>query len=98
MSARYRSLDTAGQLLDLAEQLSKLLVPVQIDTNGRRRIEGELLLATQRSPLAAADRPRRQRRGKLIRAAALGSVASVIGVIIAFVLRYRSGRTGDVVV
>ena len=85
---------TAQQLLDLAEQLSRLLVPVQADANYRRRLKGELILAAQqRRPQREAKLPPRRRQIILIGAAALGSAASVVGVIIAFVLRNRHGRT-----
>jgi hypothetical protein len=70
-----------------------LLLPVEADANYRRRLKGELLLAAQRRQ----DNPKmslfqQHRKGILIGAAAVGSVASLLGVIIAFVVRYRHGR------
>ncbi|MFC2037441.1 hypothetical protein ACFLYD_05670 [Chloroflexota bacterium] len=80
-------------LLDLAEQLQGILVPVEANADFRRRLHGELILEGQRRQVASASSPLRQhRKGILIGAAAVGSVASVVGVIIAFVLRQRHGR------
>lgn len=80
-------------LLDLAEQLHGILVPVKPDAHFRRRLHGELILEAQRRQ---AEPPsslfQQHRKGILIGAAAVGSLASVVGVIIAFVLRHRHGR------
>ena len=103
--------DQVQGLLDLAEQLQGVLVPVEPDANFRRRLHGELILEAQRRPpyqrtiLAyhtgtvqrgeaepGANLFQQHRKGILIGAAAVGSVASVVGVIIAFVLRHRQGR------
>jgi hypothetical protein len=68
-------------------------VPVKPDVHYRRRLHGDLLLEAQRRQ--AEPEPslfQQHRKGILIGAAAVGSVASVVGVIIAFVLRYRQGR------
>jgi hypothetical protein len=85
--------DQIQGLLDLAEQLHRILVPVKPDVDFRRRLHGELILEAQRRQ---AERPpslfKQHRKGILIGAAAIGSVASVAGVIIAFVLRHRHGR------
>jgi hypothetical protein len=80
-------------LLDLAEQLQSILVPVEPEVNFRRRLHGDLILAAQR----LQDEPhaslfQQHRRGILIGAAAVGSLASVIGVIVAVALRHRHGR------
>jgi hypothetical protein len=85
--------DQVGALLDLAEQLQAILVPVEPSANFRRRLQGELLLETQRRQIEPAPNLFQQhRKGILIGAAAVGSVASVMGVIIAFVLHLRHGR------
>jgi hypothetical protein len=85
--------DQVGALLDLAEQLQAILVPVEPSANFRRRLHGELLLETQRRQVEPAPNLFQQhRKGILIGAAAVGSVASVMGVIIAFVLHLRHGR------
>ncbi|MFN2167287.1 MAG: hypothetical protein ACK2U9_13610 [Anaerolineae bacterium] len=85
--------DQIQGLLDLAEQVQGILVPVEPDANFRRRLHGELILEAQRR----ATEPevgllQQHRTGIIIGAAAIGSVASVVGVIIAFVLRWRHGR------
>ncbi len=95
LPARSSPTGTAQQLLDLAEQLRQVLVPVKADANYRRRLKGELLLAAQQRPqrIESKSLPRRRSRLIFIGAAALGSVASVVGVIIAFVVRSRHSRT-----
>jgi phage terminase large subunit-like protein len=80
-------------LLELAEQLQGILTPVKPDPDFRRRLHGDLILRAQ--CLRAEPTPslfQQHRTGILIGAAAVGSVASVVGVVIAFVLRYRQGR------
>ena len=77
-------------LLDLAEELNGVLVPVKPEANFRRRLHGDLILAAQ----GRQDEPlpslfQQHRKGILIGAAAIGSVASVAGVVIAYVLRHR---------
>lgn len=80
-------------LLDLATQLQGILVPVAADANFRRRLHGELILEAQRRQTEPRGSLFQQhRKGILIGAAAVGSLASVIGVIVAFVLRYRHSR------
>ena len=92
--ARSGSLATAQELLDLAEQLRQVLVPVQADANYRRRLKGELILAAQQRPQQLESKLPLQRRTLIfIGAAAVGSLASVAGVIIAFILRSRHSRT-----
>lgn len=84
--------EQVGALLELAEQLQAILVPVEPSANFRRGLHGELLLEAQRRPdQPAPNRFRQHRKGILIGAAALGSVASVMGVVIAFLL-HRHGR------
>jgi hypothetical protein len=80
-------------LLELAEQLQGILVPVKPDSDFRRRLHGDLILRAQ--CLLAEPAPsllQQHRKGIIIGAAAVGSVASVVGVVVAFVLRYRQGR------
>ena len=77
-------------LLDLAEHLNAILVPVAPDAHFRRRLHGELLLEAQRrTAVPEMGLFRQHRRGILIGAAAVGSVVSVVGVAVAFVLRNR---------
>lgn len=84
-------------LLDLAEKLQAILVPVAPDSHYRRRLHGELILRAQDRQEVGEDSTFQQhRRGILIGAAALGSVASVLGVAIAFVLAWRHGRAGHI--
>ena len=79
-------------LLDLAEQLQGILVPVEPDSHFRRRLHGELILKAQnRQEEPEVSLFWQHRRGILIGAAAVGSVASVVGVAIAFFLRHRHG-------
>ena len=77
-------------LLDLAEQVQGILVPVEPNVNFRRRLHGDLVLEAQRRQAEREASPLVQhRKGILIGAAAVGSVASVAGLVIAFVLRHR---------
>ena len=77
-------------LLDLAEQVQGILVPVEPNVNYRRRLHGDLVLEAQRRQAEKETNPLIQhRKGILIGAAAVGSVASVAGLVIAFVLRHR---------
>jgi len=76
----------------LADQIREVLVPVQASANYRRRLRGELLLAAQGRPVKSRlSLFRQHRKGILIGAAAVGSVASAVGVIVAFIVRYRHG-------
>jgi hypothetical protein len=85
--------DQVQSLLDLAEQLQGILVPVEPKPDYRRRLHGELLLEAQgREVEPGPNRFQQHRKGILIGAAAVGSVASVVGVIVAFVWRLRHGR------
>ena len=86
--------DRIQGLLDLAEQLQGILVPVAPDAHYRRRLHGELLLEAQhRQAESEVGLFQQHRKGILIGAAAVGSVASVIGVVIAFMLRRGRGAT-----
>ena len=85
--------DQVQALLELAEQLQAVLVPMAPDPRFRRRLRGELVLEAQRRQ----GEPRESllhehRKGILIGAAAVGSVASVVGVFLAFLLRWRHSR------
>jgi hypothetical protein len=93
---RSDSTAMAQQLLDLAEQLRQVLVPVKADANYRRRLKGELILAAQQRPQQVESKLPRRRTLIFIGAAALGSLASVVGVIIAFVVRSRHSRTSHI--
>lgn len=85
--------DQVQGLLDLAEELQGILVPTKPSVDFRRRVHGELLLEAQRRQAKPQPSQFQQRRkGILIGAAAIGSVASVVGVIIAFVVRHRHSR------
>jgi len=82
--------DRVQGLLDLAEQVQRVLVPVEPNTHFRRRLHGDLVLEAQRRQVERGSNPLVQyRRGILIGAAAVGSVASVAGLAIALVLRHR---------
>lgn len=77
-------------LLDLAEQLQAILVPVAPDAHYRRRLHGDLILEAQRRQSEPkAGLLQQHRKDILIGAAAVGSVASVVGVAVAVVLRHR---------
>ncbi len=86
--------DQVQGLLELAEQIHAILVPVEPNANFRRRLHGELILEAQRRQLEpSVGFMRQHRKGLLIGAAAAGSAVSVVaGVILAFFLRYRQGR------
>jgi hypothetical protein len=86
--------DRVQGLLDLAEQLQGILVPVEPDSRFRRRLHGDLILEGQhRQAEPEVNLFRQHRKGILIGAAAIGSVVSVVGVAIAFFLRHRGGAT-----
>jgi len=83
--------DRVQGLLDLADQLHGLLVPVVPDAHFRRRLHGDLILQAQRrQPEPEEGLFQQHRTGILIGAAAVGSVASVVGVAVAFVVRHRN--------
>ena len=81
-------------LLALADHLHALLAPVEPDPHFRRRLHGELILTAQsRREMPEIGLLQQHRRGVVIGAAlGLGSVASVIGVVIALLLRRRAGN------
>lgn len=77
-------------LLELAEHVQGILVPVEPNINFRRRLHGDLLLRAQRRGAAPQAGPLVQhRKGILLGAAAVGSIVSVVGLVIAFVLHHR---------
>ncbi len=87
----------AQDLLDLAEELRVILVPVEPKADFRRRLHGDLILKAQ----SRGSRPdpvegQQRRTGILLGAAALGSLASVAGLVIAYVLHSRAGRATHV--
>jgi hypothetical protein len=88
--------DRVRGLLTLAEHLHAILVPVQPDPDFRRRLHGQLILKAQ----SRADEPQvsvfEQHRKGIIIGALLGSLASVAGVVLAFVLRQRHQRASNV--
>lgn len=81
-------------LLALADHLHAILAPVEPDPHFRRRLHGELILRAQsREQMPEVGLLQQHRRGIVIGAAlGLGSVASVLGVIIAVMLRRRAGN------
>lgn len=88
--------DRIRGLLALADHLQAILIPVQPDPDFRRRLHGDLLLeAQERTAEPQVSLFQQHRRGILI-GAALGSLASVAGVVLAFVLRQRNQRAGQV--
>jgi hypothetical protein len=88
--------DQVQGLLDLAEELQGILVPVRADSDFRRRLHGKLILAAQeREPVPEPTAFQQYKKGILIGAAALGSVASVVGVILAVVLHNKNSRASQ---
>lgn len=84
-------------LLDLAEQLHGILVPVEPDRNFRRRLHGDLVLDAQRREAGEPTVFEQHKKGIIIGAAALGIgsvAASVAGVVIAYVVRHRQDGAG----
>jgi hypothetical protein len=89
--------DQVQALLDLAEQLQGILVPMEPNAHFRRRLHGDLILEAQRLELQPeVGLLQQHRKGILIGAAAVGSVASVVGVAAAFVWRYRHSRMTNI--
>ncbi|MBN1956013.1 MAG: hypothetical protein JW900_13315 [Anaerolineae bacterium] len=74
-------------LVELTGRLERAMVPVEPSTAFVRSLGRELIAASRRSQRAA----RRLRYGLLIGAAALGSAASVAGVVTFLLLRRRGG-------
>jgi hypothetical protein len=84
-------------LLELAEELQGILVPVTASSTFRRRLHGDLVLEAQCQQIRPEPTLFQQHRKLiLVGAAAVGSVVSVVGVVLAFVLRHRSGRASNV--
>jgi len=90
-SARHEQVHA---LLTLADHLHAILAPVQPDPHFRRRLHGELILTAQnRAAVPEVGLLQQHRRGIVVGAAlGLGSLASVIGVVIAILLRRRAGH------
>jgi len=86
--------DRVWGLLELANHLHGLLVPVKPDADFRRRLHGELILEAQACQLKPGTNPLRQHRKGLLVGALLGSIASVAGLAIALFLRHRHGGGG----
>jgi hypothetical protein len=85
-------------LLDLAEQLQGVLVPVEADTRFRRQLHGNLVLEAQgRQAKREGGLVLQHRTGILIGAAAIGSAASLAGVVVAYLLRHRHSRVTHIV-
>ena len=81
-------------LLDLAGQLQGILVPVQPGAAYRQKLHRDLVSeAGRRHPGRAARLFQHYRKAILIGAAAVGSLASVAGVIIAVILRQKHTRS-----
>lgn len=92
----------APDLPELVKQLEKTLVPIPPDPLFRQRLHERLVReawsyqtgCSEASPRVGPEGGlfRRHRKGILIGAAAVGSVASVVGVAVACVLRYRHSK------
>ena len=81
-------------LLDLAGELQGLLLPVKPAAVARRRLHDELVAeARRRYPGRGARLFQQYRRMILIVAAAIGSLASIVGVIVAVTQRNRHARS-----
>ncbi len=81
-------------LLDLAGELQGFLVPVRPADVARRRLHDELVTeARRRYPGRVARLFQQYRRVILIAAAAIGSLASIAGVIVAVTQRNRHTRS-----
>ncbi|MCL7451591.1 MAG: hypothetical protein M8467_00900 [Anaerolineae bacterium] len=83
-------------LLTLADHLQAILVPVEPDPAFRRRLHGDLILEGQRMGGEPEAGLFEQHRKGILIGAALGSVASVLGVVIAVVIRQRHQRATNV--
>lgn len=89
--------EQAQNLLDLARELQGILVPVTPNTEFRRRLHGDLVLRAQnRVSISEAEVAQQRKTGILLGAAAIGSVASVVGLVIAYVLHNKNGRATTV--
>ncbi len=89
--------EQAQNLLDLARELQAILVPVKPNAEFRRRLHGDLVLRAQsRVSISEAEASQQRKTGILLGAAAIGSVASVVGLVIAYVLHNKNGRATTV--
>jgi hypothetical protein len=90
-SRPLRREERAEALLALAQDLQGILVPAPPRAAFRSRLHGELV---QQANAKRAGVPQVSRRGKLwlVVVAALGSAASVAGLIVALVVRSRHDR------
>jgi hypothetical protein len=89
--------DQVEGLLALAAEVQGILVPVEPDSSFRRRLHGQLTLKGQSRPAKIETGLFQQhRKGILIGAAAVGSLASIAGVIVAYVLRHRQQDTSQI--
>jgi hypothetical protein len=87
--------DRVWGLLELANHLHGILVPVKPAADFRRRLHGELILGAQARELQPATSRLQQHRKGILVGALLGSVASVAGLAIALFLRHRQGGGGQ---
>ncbi len=86
--AGYANLPSIGSLLDLAERIQAVLVPVQPDPAFVRQLGQQLVIASSTNHRATTERTR---RAVVVGAAVLGSavsLASAVGVA-AYLLRHR---------
>lgn len=88
--------DRIRGLLSLADHLHAILVPVQPDPDYRRRLHGELILKAQSRTSEPQVSLLQQHRKGIVIGAVVGSLASVAGVALAFVLRQRHQRASHV--
>jgi hypothetical protein len=82
---RARSQIEEAEILRLAEQLKRALVPVQPSPRFVQNLLRQLVMNDEKEPTRSAHR---YRRGVVIGAAAVGSALSVVG-IVAYLLRNR---------
>lgn len=80
-------------MMELTNRLRQAMVPVEPSAAFVRSLGQELVAAARRTPRMSP----RLRRGILIGAAALGSVASVAGVVTVVLLRRRAHATRSMV-
>lgn len=86
--------ERARALLDLAGEVQRLLVPVRPAAAVRERVRIQLVAeAVRRHPRRAARLFQQYRKVILIAAAAVGSLASIAGVILAIVQRSKHARS-----
>jgi hypothetical protein len=78
-------------LMQLAERLYEVLVPVEPSPIFVEKLGQELALAAARSQLSLIER---YRRAILVTAATLGSALSVIGLVLLYFFRQRNASSG----